>query len=101
MHWLALLFFLLNIADQVTTYIGIHHHGAKEMNPAMSWLIQGMGFGWATVVKLAIAAAVGPTLIYLAKRNPKRARTIQAELLIFCALGFLVVVNNILVIVRR
>lgn len=90
---LLALFTLMQIADGVTTYIGIKR-GAYEQNPAVAWLMDRLGL----VPGLAIAKGLAVIAAWLIV---KHTTTAGAYILgVLCAGYAILLMNNVRMIAR-
>ena len=68
------LFALLNIADLVSTFVGLHS-GMREGNPLMSGLLLHYGFAALIVYKVVVILAVTLGVYFLRSVHTRIART--------------------------
>mgnify|MGYP005822282035 CR=1 FL=1 len=95
MHALPLAFVVMNAADQLTTYYGLAH-GGEEGNPVFRWLFAHIGFGWATVVKMALAVAFWGLFYVACRRWPRAKPAMRNGLVILLVVYLAAVAVNIL-----
>lgn len=68
-----LLYTAVNIADLVSTYVGLRH-GLREGNPLMSHLLATYGFSALIVYKVFVVAVVSGGVLVLRNAYPRVAR---------------------------
>lgn len=56
---------LLQVADLVTSYVGLVRRGKREANPAMRWLLDRFGFAAIVFVKVAGTVALVALALHL------------------------------------
>ncbi|HEY7781291.1 MAG TPA: DUF5658 family protein [Ktedonobacterales bacterium] len=83
--WLTL-FFVLNIADLVSTYVALGI-GMREGNPLMSTLLSHYGFAALIAYKVAVILVVTIGVVLLRRFNPRMAKItiVVCNVLVFAA----------------
>lgn len=94
MKYKLLAFVFLNVIDQMTTYAGMLP-GVTEGNLVFSWLFRTIGFGWSTVIKVVLAAALGLLLMAAIDHWPEKRKGIHLLMDSLCVAYVLAVVNNL------
>jgi hypothetical protein len=89
--WLTL-FFVLNVADLVSTYVALGI-GMREGNPLMSTLLNHYGFAALIAYKVAVILVVSVGVVLLRRFNPRMA---QITIVVCNVLVFAAVFLNIL-----
>lgn len=94
MRTLLFAFVAMNAVDQGTTYYG-RSRGGQEGNPVFHWLFANVGFGWATVIKMSLAAALGVLLYKAGKHWPRAVPAMCVGLVILLVIYLVAVVANV------
>ena len=100
---------VINIIDAVTTYIGVGFMGFIEQNKNYAYLIESLGFGTASLLKLTSIALFSIILYKITKHycedslerfnESKRIGTIYTIPAVIITLNFmLVIINNIMLL---
>ncbi len=91
-------FFILNVLDAFSTFVGIFYHGFLELNPIGAYLISKIGIIWAMVLLKSFFLAIIGITIWLGLRETPfsflDADILPGGLVLLNALGFFVLSNN-------